>query len=145
MEQINLMNMCMIRDGERVLVQNRTKSDWQGIAFPGGHVEDGESLTDAVIREVFEETGLTVECPKLCGVKDYVKKNGTRSLILLYTADRFDGELRSSEEGEVFWISPGDLPGRKLAPGFDLMLRVFLEEELSEMHWARDGDGWILK
>lgn len=145
MEQVNLMNMCMIRDGNRVLVQNRLKSDWRGIAFPGGHVEDGESFTDAVIREVWEETGLTVEKPKLCGVKDYVKKNGTRSMVLLYCAEKFTGEVRSSEEGEVFWTELDSLHDMKLAPGFDGMLRVFLCEDLNEIFWGRDADGWVLK
>ena len=51
-EPVELMNLCMIRRGSKVLVQDRTDLNWPGVAFPGGHVEKGESFTDAVIREV---------------------------------------------------------------------------------------------
>ena len=51
-EPVELMNLCMIRRGSKVLVQNRTDPNWSGVAFPGGPVEKGESFTDAVIREV---------------------------------------------------------------------------------------------
>lgn len=53
-------NMCMIYDKDKVLVQDRIKDDWKGIVFPGGHVEPQESFVDSVIREVYEETGLTI-------------------------------------------------------------------------------------
>ena len=63
-------NMCMISDGRgNVLVQDRRNPDWPGITFPGGHVEPEEAFTDSVVREVFEETGLTIEDPILCGTK----------------------------------------------------------------------------
>ena len=70
-EPVELMNMCVLRRGSKVLVQDRTDSNWPGVAFPGGHVEKGESFTDAVIREVQEETGLTISSPRLCGIKDW--------------------------------------------------------------------------
>lgn len=84
-EPIKLMNMCMVVDAQgRVLVQNRKKNDWDGLTFPGGKVEFGESLTRAVIREVFEETGLTIAHPKICGVKGWSDAEGVRNTVLFY-------------------------------------------------------------
>ena len=53
-ESVEFVNMCMIKNGDKVLVQNRVSPDWPGITFPGGHVERGESFVGAVIRAVRE-------------------------------------------------------------------------------------------
>ena len=53
-ESVEFVNMCMIKNGDKVLVQDRVSPNWPGITFPGGHVERGESFVDAVIREVKE-------------------------------------------------------------------------------------------
>ena len=58
-----LTNMCMIRDGEKVLVQIRNDKRWGGAVFPGGHIEDGESITDSVIREFLKRRGLLCSLP----------------------------------------------------------------------------------
>ena len=143
-ELVTFTNMCMITDGSRVLVQNRTDPGWPGIAFPGGHVEEGEGFTASVIREVFEETGLTIECPRLCGVKDWYDDSG-RYMVLLYRASHFSGRLRSSEEGEVFWVETHDLPRMNLARGFVDSLEVFLNDDVSECRYRRDGGAWQLE
>ena len=59
-ENVELRVLCLIENGDKILLQNRIKKDWQGYALPGGHVEPGESFVDAVIREMKEETSLTI-------------------------------------------------------------------------------------
>ena len=136
-------NLCMVSDGNgNVLVQDRRNPDWPGVTFPGGHVEPEEAFTDSVIREVFEETGLTIENPKLCGVKQFRTDDHERYVVFLYRADRFTGQLRSSHEGEVFWVPRKDLPKYPLVPDFLDLLRVFEEPELNEFLYRRGSDDW---
>ena len=123
-EIVTITNMCMIYDGNRVLVQDRRDPDWPGVTFPGGHVEAGESFTDAVVREVLEETGLKISNPRLCGIKDWTNDDGSRYMVLLYKTDRFEGELKSSSEGEVFWMDLEDFKKADLARDMSDMLRV---------------------
>lgn len=144
MEEVELTNMCMVCDGKgNVLVQNK-KGDrtWHGWNFPGGHVEQGEFVTPSVVREIREETGLTIENPKLCGIKEFHKEqDGKRFIVFLYVASRFSGELRSSDEGDVFWYPLSELKrSKKLADGFSEMLPVFTSDEISEVFYTNDWD-----
>lgn len=59
-EKAIITTLCMIYDGDKILLQDRVKKDWSGLTFPGGHVEKGESFVQSVIREVYEETGLII-------------------------------------------------------------------------------------
>lgn len=113
-----LSNMCMVYKDDEILVIDRTKSDWPGLSFPGGHVEKGETLEESVIREMKEETGLTIFNPKLCDIKDWDWGNDTRYLGLLYKTDKFEGELKDSNEGKVFWIKKKDLKNYNLSQDF---------------------------
>lgn len=142
-EKVMLTNMCMIYDDDgNVLVQERVKS-WPGIAFPGGHVEPNELITESVIREVKEETGLDVYNLELCGIKQWFKPDEGRNICFLYKTKSFKGNLISSDEGSNFWVNLKDINKMKLAHTFDSMLDVFLQPELSELYLLRDGD--ILK
>ena len=144
MEEVELTNMCMICDGHgNVLVQDKTNNpDWHGWNFPGGHVEKGETITRSVIREMREETGLIVEAPRLCGIKEFQKaRDGKRYLVFLYTADQFSGELKDSREGKIFWYPLAKLfQSDKLIDGFGDMLPVFTDSSISEIAYERFGD-----
>lgn len=130
-ENVTITNMCMVFDDSKVLVQDKKDDDYSGITFPGGHVEKGESLTDSVIREVFEETGLKIQSPQLCGIKDWMREDGTRYMVLFYKTDKFEGTVISSDEGDVYWTTLEEMKQRKLAYGMDKMLEVFLDDNIS--------------
>ena len=143
-QKTEIVNMCMVYNGDLVLVQDKTDSEYKGFCFPGGHVEAFESLTDAVIREVFEETGLTISSPVLCGTKDWVNDDGSRYLALFYKTDKFAGEIRSSEEGEIFWMNMEEMLSMDDRLSLDMkdMIKIFLEKELSEFFYYKEDDEW---
>ncbi len=127
-----LTNMCMICDKDKILVQDKVNSSYTGVTFPGGHVEHGETLTDAIIREIFEETGLTIKNLRLCGIYDWMVQEDVRYLVFIYKAVRFEGELNSSEEGNVRWIPREDFLKEKLAHGMDKVYEIAANEEYTE-------------
>lgn len=139
-ETVELTNMCMVEDGKgNVLVQNRLDPNWSGIVYPGGHVEAGESITASVIREILEETGLTIENPTLCGVKQFWLDNGVRYIVFLFRADKFTGELHGSEEGDAFWLPREALFEHRTAESFEGLVHVFETPECSEVYY-KDGE-----
>ena len=142
-EKAVFTNMCMVTDGNgNVLVLDRRNPDWPGITFPGGHVEPGEAFTLSVIREVFEETGLTIEDPVLCGTKQFQTKTGARYVVFFYKASRYHGTLQSSSEGKVFWLPRAELANQKLAPDMMEMVRVMESENLSEFYYQKVDSNW---
>ena len=140
---VELTNMCIVYDGDQILVQNRTKSDWPGLSFPGGHVEQGESLTGSVIREIREETGLTISHPVLCGIKDWSNEDGSRYMVLFFKTNEFSGELTSSEEGEMRWVKLSEIDNLPLGLDFREMLEIFQRDDLSEFYYQKQGDDWV--
>lgn len=153
MEKVKLMNMCKIVNSkeEKVLVQERVKS-WKGIAFPGGKLEEGESIIKSVEREVYEETGLVVNNLKICGIKDwYDYKEKIRNLIFLFETDTYKGELiPETDEGKVYWVTYEELSKMNLANDFDKLLEVFDNRNINEFVYIdnmnlNDSERWNLK
>lgn len=141
---IELTNMCMLQRADgKVLVQNRRDPNWGGLTFPGGHVEPGESLVDSVVREMQEETGLTVRNPRLIGTKSWMQKDRKeRYLVLLYVANEYEGELHDSEEGDVRWMTLDEMRAGQMVDGMELYFRVYLDRDVNEIWYELDGDGW---
>ncbi len=144
-EKAVFTNMCMIKNGDKILVQDRKNKDWPGVTFPGGHVEANESFVKSVIREVKEETGLSIKNPILCGIKQFQTKDKERYVVLFYKTNQFEGELKSSKEGEVFFISRADLTKYALAEGFLNMLKVFESEDRTECYYHESENEWKLE
>ncbi|EHJ01114.1 NUDIX hydrolase [Clostridium sp. DL-VIII] len=135
MAKVELTNMCMVYDkvNNKVLVQDRIKS-WKRISFPGGHVEDGESLIESTIREIKEETGLTISNLEPCGIIYWNNdETGDKYFVFNYRTDVFSGELlEKTDEGNVFWVDKDDLLNLNLSDGLKERLPMFLEKKYSE-------------
>ena len=133
-----LTNICLIEDLEtqRVVMQYRSPETnrWSGYAFPGGHVENGESFAESVIREIYEETGLTIQNPQLVGIKNWPLDTGGRYIVFCYKATEFSGTLRSSDEGEVSWVQKDQIPNLDLA--YDMLPLMEMMEAPSNLNFS---------
>jgi ADP-ribose pyrophosphatase YjhB (NUDIX family) len=109
------VSAAIVRDGE-LLVVRRARPPMQGLfTLPGGGVECGEGLADAVRREVLEETGLTIEPVALAGTREVISHddNGRvqgHFVILAFAARWVAGEPQLNDElAEARWIRPAGL------------------------------------
>ena len=144
--KVELTTMVMIENAEtkEVLVQNR-KLKWKGYSFPGGKVEAGENFYDCAVREIKEETGLTVTNLKSCGVVHwYNRDSGDRYLVFLYKTDCYSGTLiTDSPEGDHFWCSRGEIsemPREKFSNELLSYCHLYFGEKFSEVYipWHTD-------
>ena len=140
-EVVELTVLCLVRNGEKYLLQDRIKKDWRGYTLPGGHIEPEESIVDAVIREMKEETGLTIRNPKLCGVKQFPIEGG-RYIVFLFSADEFEGELVSSDEGKMHWVDKEELDKVNTVNDFKELLEVMLDDKLTEFLYVIEDGEW---
>ncbi len=140
-EKVELTVLCLVHSEDAYLLQNRVKEDWKGYTLPGGHIETGESIVDAIVREIKEETGLTILNPKLCGVKQFPIEDG-RYIVFLFCADEYEGELISSEEGDMHWIKKEDLSNVNLVSDFNELLQVILDDSLNEFQYIIEDGLW---
>jgi len=142
-EQVVFMNMCMLEDGKgHVLALDKESESYRGTTFPGGHVEPGETFYESMVREFFEETGLTVRNLEFRGIYHWMR-NGVRNVGLMYKASEYSGELRSSSEGRVYWISEEEYLKRPLADGMAEVWRMMHEDPIQEVKQVRTESGHI--
>lgn len=125
-------SLCYIERGGSYLMLHRVKKKqdpnagkWIGV---GGKFEDGESPEECAVREVLEETGLTLISPRLRGIVTFVSDAFPTEYMFLFTADRFTGRLRACEEGELAWIEKERVPALPLWEGDRVFLRLLAEE-----------------
>ncbi|WP_288867759.1 8-oxo-dGTP diphosphatase [uncultured Parvimonas sp.] len=143
-----LQNMCMIydRENDKILVLDKVKKHgWEGLTFVGGHVEEGEVLYDSCVREVFEETGLTVKNLKLKGTVSWIDEiKAKRELGFLYYTEDFSGELiENNVEGTLSWFGIDEFrnaDGKSYS--IDKILDLFLNDDYSELivKWNKNDE-----
>lgn len=135
MNNIELTTMCALITQDKVLMLERTKT-WRGWAFPGGHLEDGESLTECIIREMFEETGIHLKRLYYKGITNiYNTHSKKRHIVTNFLADDFDGSTKSScDEGRLQWINIEQIQQMQMAEGMEYRLPLFFETGICELY-----------
>ena len=120
--------LCYIQSGENYLLLHRTKKKndqshdkWLGI---GGKFEDKESPEDCILREVLEETGLTLTSYQYRGIVTFVSDVWETEFMHLFTADAFTGTIRDCDEGELEWISKDRYLSLPMWEGDKIFLRL---------------------
>jgi len=140
-----LTTLCYIeKDGcylmlHRIKKENDINKDkWIGI---GGHFEEGESPEECLLREVKEETGLTLLDYKFRGIVTFVTTSGITEYMCLYTADSFTGELTFCDEGELEWVKKEKFKELNFWEGDYIFLELLeSKEDFFSLKLVYDGD-----
>ncbi len=130
--KLPLTTLCQIeKDGAYLMMHRVNKKNdvnqgkWIGV---GGHFEAGESPEECLLREVREETGLTLTSWKFRGILSFQSEGWPAEYICVYTADKFKGELLPCTEGELSWIPKQDVMKLNLWEGDRIFLKLLLED-----------------
>ena len=140
MFNIELPKMCMLKKQNDVLMINRLHH-WPGWAFPGGHLEYGESVTQCIIREFHEETGLWISELQYKGMADiFNSETNDRHIIHNFVAKDYRGELkRQGYEGEVRWVDLDMIRNLPLAEGMEYRIPLFIGTHPQELYIEWDS------
>lgn len=130
--ETRLTTLCYPERDGKYLLLHRTKKEndenrdkWIGV---GGKFEPGESPEDCLLREVLEETGLTLLSWRFRGIVTFISDVWPAEYMHLFTADEWTGELRSCDEGELDWIGKEELRELTLWEGDRIFLRLLDED-----------------
>lgn len=129
---MKLTTLCYIEKDEKYLMLHRVKKKndqshdkWLGV---GGHFEEGESPEECILREVKEETGLTLTGYRYRGLVTFVSDECENEYMHLFTATDYEGELTDCDEGELVWIPKSEVYSLNLWEGDKIFFRL-LEED----------------
>lgn len=130
---MKLTTLCYIEKDDAYLMLHRiskkndvNKDKWIGV---GGHFEPNESPEDCLLREVKEETGLTLTSYRFRGIVTFITDQLNETEYMhLYTADKFEGELISCNEGTLEWVPKKDIYHLNLWEG-DIIFHRLLDED----------------
>lgn len=125
--------LCYIEQSEKYLMLHRVKKvndqnhdKWIGV---GGKFEDGESPEDCLLREVKEETGLTLKKFAYRGIVTFVSNVCETEYMHLFTATEYEGELQACDEGELVWVTKADIAKLNLWEGDKVFFRLLDESK----------------
>ena len=132
MEKSPMTTLCYIEKDDSYLMLHRVskkndvnKDKWIGA---GGHFEEGESPDECLMREVYEETGLTLTSHRFRGIVTFSQEGYGIEYMCLYTADGFEGEMKPGGEGVLEWVKKEDVLKLNLWKG-DLIFLKLLKED----------------
>lgn len=114
-----------------------------GVVFISQKLSGSDNQIDNAIV-ISKNYAPAVKDLKICGVKQFFDDD-IRTIVFLFKTNHFAGKLQSSREGEVFWIERKDLENYQLADGFDSMLEIFENDNLSENCWYLKDSQWTYK
>jgi 8-oxo-dGTP diphosphatase len=128
---MQVVTNCIVRQGDQILMLKKPRRGWW--VCPGGKMEPGESLVEAVTREISEETGFFIETPDLRGVFTVILQEGSKMIdhwmLFTFYTEKWNGTLlQESEEGILQWIKIDTLGERPMAEGDRIFLRHILKE-----------------
>ena len=135
---MKLTTLCYIEKENSYLMLHRVKKEndcnkdkWIGV---GGKFEEGESPEECLLREVYEETGLTLTNYRFRGIVTFVSDEWEGEYMHLFTADAYEGVLpeesmRDCEEGELVWVPKNEIENLNLWEGDKIFFRLLQERE----------------
>ena len=139
-----LATLCYVKhDGCTLMVHRNKKVNdihegkWNGL---GGKFETGETPEECVVREVLEESGLSIQQPKLCGLLMFPEFKGNDWYVFVFTANDFSGELIDSPEGGLEWISDEKILGLTLWPSDHIFMPWLQEEKFFSAKFIYEGN-----
>lgn len=145
MNKSPLTTLCYIEQDDKYLMLHRVKKEndinkdkWIGI---GGHFESGESPEECLLREVREETGLVLTSWKFRGIVTFVSDKWETEYMCLYTADGFEGELISCNEGTLEWVEKSRVAELPIWEGDKIFLELLhTDREFFSLKLVYEGE-----